>query len=78
MSDLPAREPETTTVRVTALRSQVPPHVTVIGVGPVRLSWRVEPATPASEQQAYEIETAGSGAFEALSATSGVVEGARA
>jgi alpha-L-rhamnosidase len=74
MSDSPEREPGTTTIRVTELRSQVPVGVAVIGADPLRLSWRIGPASEGTEQLAYEVEASGSPSFAPVSASSGVVE----
>ena len=73
MSDMPAREANATSVRVTELRSQVPAGVAVIGADPVRLSWRIGPAVDASQQLAYEVEAGGSESFDSVTASTGVV-----
>ena len=70
------RPGEGTPAAVVELRSQVPAGVFASGTGPVRLSWRIEPAVAASVQDAYEIEVAASDDFETILAGSGVVAGA--
>jgi alpha-L-rhamnosidase len=63
-------------LEVVALRSQVPVGVLAIGAEPVRLTWRVEPATDTLHQLAYECEAAESDDFAAHVASTGPVESA--
>lgn len=59
---------------VVDLRCQLPEMMLGIGPERLRLTWRVSPAIEDLVQLAYEIQTSSTPGFEALLATSGVVE----
>jgi len=74
---MPPPQPEAapaSSVAVVDLRCQVPGGVLAIGRDPVRLTWRIEPAVDGLVQEAYEIEASSSAGFEAVTASSGIVE----
>jgi alpha-L-rhamnosidase len=61
---------------VVALRCQVPEGVLAVGRDSLRLSWSVTAAAPTITQLGYEIQAAADSAFEALLASSGIIDGA--
>ena len=59
---------------VTHLVSQIPTSVLVAGADPIRLTWQVSISSEGLRQRSYEIQAAASDAFEAVLATTGVVD----
>jgi alpha-L-rhamnosidase len=56
------------------LVSQIPTSVLAASADPLRLTWQVSTADPGLRQRAYEVQAAASDAFEAVLATTGVVD----
>ena len=61
---------------VSHLRSQVPDDVLCAGADPLRLTWQVSPAASGLTQTAYHVEASATSGFDALLATTGIVQGA--
>ncbi len=61
-------------VVVTHLVSQIPTSVLVASADPLRLTWQVSTSDQGLRQLAYEVQAAASDAFEAVLATTGVVD----
>ena len=59
---------------VTRLVSQIPTSVLAASADPLRLTWQVSTSNQGLRQQAYEVQAADSDAFEAVLATTGVVD----
>ena len=59
---------------VTRLVSQIPTSVLVASADPLRLTWQVSTSDQGLRQRAYEVQAAASDAFEAVLATTGVVD----
>ncbi len=59
---------------VTQLVSQIPTSVLVASADPLRLTWQVSTSDHGLRQLAYEVQAATSDAFEAVLATTGIVD----
>ena len=59
---------------VTQLVSQIPASVLVASADPIRLSWQVSTSNHSLRQLAYEVQAATSDAFEAVLATTSIVD----
>ena len=59
---------------VTRLVSQIPTSVLAASTDPLRLTWQVSTSDQGLRQRAYEVQAADSDGFDALLATTGIVD----